>query len=149
MSIKDTENWFKKAVPNPTDDNLQTQVGCHFEELGEMVQKITGQDKIAETAIRRFQEDVEFIATALKTKNIKVSVLRTDRKEFLDALADQVVTATGCAHMAGMNLPEALERVNTSNFSKFDENGNPFFDENGKIVKNKATYVQPDLSGLF
>jgi hypothetical protein len=51
--------------------------------------------------------------------------------------------------MAGMNVPEALNRVNTSNFSKFDANGFPIFDENGKIAKNLATYKKADLEGLY
>lgn len=29
--IKKIENWFKAAVPNPTDDNRRVQLGCHLE----------------------------------------------------------------------------------------------------------------------
>lgn len=147
MSIKDTENWFKKAKPAPTEADLNTQISCHTEEFGELLATLKGVAGVDEYMIKQLQEEVDLFTVALRTGSIRVQI--SDRKEFLDALADQVVTATGCAYMAGMNLPEALERVNTSNFSKFDENGNPVFDENGKIVKNKATYVQPDLSGLF
>lgn len=147
MSIKDTENWFKKAKPAPTGADLNTQISCHTEEFGEMLAALKGVAGVDEYMIKQLREEVALFTLALRTGNIRVQI--SDRKEFLDALADQVVTATGCAYMAGMNLPEALERVNASNLSKFDANGNPVFDENGKIVKNKATYVQPDLSGLF
>jgi hypothetical protein len=147
MSLDITELWFKRAVPTPTDDNLQTQIGCHAEEFGEMLENLKGQGGIDEHMIRNLETEVKIIARALKTKNIRVTV--ADRKEFLDSLADQIVTATGCGHMAGMNVPEALNRVNRSNFSKFDANGFPIFDENGKIAKNLATYKKADLGGLY
>jgi predicted HAD superfamily Cof-like phosphohydrolase len=147
MSLDITALWFKRAVPTPTDDNLQTQLGCHAEEFGEMLENLKGQGGIDERMIRNLEEEVKLVARALKTKNIRVSI--SDRKEFLDSLADQIVTATGCGHMAGMDVPEALNRVNTSNFSKFDANGFPIFDENGKIAKNKDTYRKADLTGLY
>lgn len=34
--IKQIEDWFKAAVPNPTDDNRRVQLGCHLEEVSEM-----------------------------------------------------------------------------------------------------------------
>jgi hypothetical protein len=147
MSLDITELWFKRAVPTPTDDNLQVQLGCHFEEIGEQIETLKGQGGIDEHMIRNLETEVKLIAKALKTKNIRVFI--SDRKEFLDSVADQIVTATGCGHMAGMNVPEALNRVNTSNFSKFDANGFPIFDENGKIAKNLATYKKADLEGLY
>jgi predicted HAD superfamily Cof-like phosphohydrolase len=148
MSVQATALWFQKAFPELKDENFQVQLGCHFEELGEMLENLLGQDKISETAIRQFEEDVKFIATAFKTKNIQAMVMPLNRQGFLDALVDQVVTATGCAHLQAMNLPAALDRVNQSNYSKFDENGNPIFDLNGKIKKG-PNYKQPDLSGLY
>lgn len=147
MSLDITELWFKRAVPTPTDDNLQTQIGCHAEEFGEMLENLKGQGGIDEHMIRNLEAEVKVVAKALKTKNIRVYI--ADHKEFLDSIADQIVTGTGCGHMAGMNVPEALNRVNTSNFSKFDTNGFPIFDENGKIAKNLATYKKPDLTGLY
>lgn len=147
MSLDITELWFKRAVPAPTDDNLQVQVGCHAEEFGEMLEALTGVDGLDERMIRNLEAEVKLVAKALKTKNIRVQI--ANRKDFLDSLADQIVTATGCGHMADMNVPEALNRVNSSNFSKFDENGYPIFDENGKVAKNKATYKPADLEGLY
>ena len=62
---------------------------------------------------------------------------------YLDALADGIVTATGMAHMAGMDIVGALGEVNRSNWSKF-EDGKPVFNENGKIAKGKD-YSKPEL----
>lgn len=147
MSLDITALWFKRAVPTPTDDNLQVQLGVHLEEVGELIEILKGQGGLDEHMIRNLEAEVKVVAKALKTKNIRVYI--ADRKEFLDAMVDQIVTATGCCHMAGMNVPEGLNRVNTSNFSKFDSNGFPIFDENGKIAKNLATYKKPDLTGLY
>jgi hypothetical protein len=71
-----------------------------------------------------------------------------DRRELLDSLADQIVTAVGVGHCANMNVPEAVLRVNKSNWSKYDQDGQPIFKPNGKIDKG-PNYVEPDLSGLF
>lgn len=147
MSLDITALWFKRAVPAPTDNNLQVQVGCHFEEVGEQLAAMRGVGGVAEIMRRCLQEDIKIFARALKTGNIAMEI--ADRKEFLDGCLDQIVTATGCGHMAGMDIPEGLNRVNTSNFSKFDSNGFPIFDENGKIAKNKDTYHKPDLEGLY
>lgn len=142
-----TELWFKRAKPTPTDKDVNTQISCHTEEFGEMLAALKGVEGLDEHMRKHLQEEVELFTRALRTGNIQVYV--ANRKDFLDSLADQIVTATGCGHMADMNVPEALNRVNSSNFSKFDENGYPIFDENGKIAKNKATYKPADLEGLY
>ena len=36
-TINQIENWFKTAVPNPTDSNKRVQIGCHLEEMREML----------------------------------------------------------------------------------------------------------------
>lgn len=46
--------------------------------------------------------------------------------------------------MNGFDIVGALQEVNRSNWSKF-ENGEPIFDENGKIKKG-PNYRPPDLS---
>ena len=112
-----------------------------------MLDAMSGASGIDEHMRKNLQAEIEVFAKAMKTGNIQM-VIR-DRKEFLDGITDQIVTATGCGHMAAMDVPEALNRVNTSNFSKFDSNGFPVFDENGKIAKNKDTYSKPNLTGLY
>ena len=46
--------------------------------------------------------------------------------------------------MMGFDMVGALDEINKSNWSKF-ENGKPVFDENGKIKKG-AEYFKPKLS---
>jgi predicted HAD superfamily Cof-like phosphohydrolase len=85
---------------------------------------------------------MQTLAKHLKTSTTPIVI--EDRKEFLDALCDQIVTATGSGAFLGMNMEGALSEVDQSNWSKFDENGNPIFDENGKISKSPA-YRKPEL----
>ncbi len=68
--------------------------------------------------------------------------------EFLDSLADQIVTSVGVGHCAGMKTAEAVTAVNRSNYSKFDKNGYPIFNDSGKIAKG-PDYAPPNLEGLY
>ena len=87
-----------------------------------------------------------FLAQQLKEGGLSADV--TNRKEFLDSCADQIVTATGAAYRAHMKITEAVYRVNLSNWSKYDVDGQPIFDENGKVKKG-PNYQAPDLTGLY
>ena len=65
---------------------------------------------------------------------------------FLDSIADQLVTATGCATVHGMDPVGALNEVNRSNFSKFDEQGEPIYHpETHKLMKG-PNYSEPNLA---
>lgn len=142
---QNTVNWFKKAVPNPTPKNLRVQLGCHLEELSEMFDVVDVQwydTPFTASQWRHVGTSVRDIATALKTGNAYVAAM--DPTELLDALCDQQVTGVGVAHMLGMDIELAMLKVDASNWSKFDSEGNPIFDENGKIKKGPG-YFQPDL----
>lgn len=142
--IARTKEWFELAVPQPTDKNRLVQMGVHFEEVSEMFTAL-GADPVA-TALSD-------LATVFKSGStptgqpVVFGDLTIDRKELLDALCDQIVTATGVAHMLGMDIVTALARVNDSNWSKFVD-GKPEFDANGKISKS-TNYRKPDLDGLY
>lgn len=142
MNIKDILKWFKKAVPEPTIETACVQIGCHYEELAEMAQCI-GDDCLADAA--------NIDSGHYKNKNdaylVDLELLADDSEskiELLDSLCDQIVTAVGVAHMLGFDIEKALDEVNRSNWSKF-ENGKPLFDKNGKIKKGQS-YFKPDLS---
>lgn len=147
MSLDITKLWFSRAVPQPQDKNVQVQLGCHFEEVAEQLEQLVGTDATSETHRKVVAQALRLFSNSLKKGGVKLAI--ADRKEFLDAIADQIVTGVGCGYMVGMDVPEALNRVNASNFSKFDENGFPIFDEDGKIAKNPATYHKVDLTGLY
>ena len=69
---------------------------------------------------------------------------KSDHIELLDALCDQIVTATGVAYMMGFDIEGALKEVIRSNNSKM-VNGKFEFDDNGKIAKPDS-YSEPDLT---
>ena len=50
--MKNTKQWFEQAVPNPTTKNLNIQVGCHLEEIEEMM-------KMTRLGQKLFQNGVE------------------------------------------------------------------------------------------
>lgn len=144
MSIDTINVWHKRARPEPTERDFNTQLGCHFEEIAEMVETLTFNTQPgADTAL---YNNLLVVATLLKQGKRKATI--NDREGFLDALADQIVTATGTGYCAGMQMPAAVDEVNRSNFSKFDHNGQPVRDENGKIKKGEH-YSPPNLKGMF
>lgn len=146
------EMWHKRARPNPTDADFNVQLGCHIEEFLEMLEclKLVPVERYHwENFDEEFSEMFDTLFCI--SSNLKRGIMRaeiTNRAEFLDAIADQVVTGVGAAHCAGMQATEAVRRVNQSNWSKFDKDGQPIRDKDGKIAKG-PDYKKPDLEGLY
>jgi len=140
--INHIENWFNKASPNPSAQNLNVQIGVHLEEIVEMLDTLRGDNTSTQMAISTCSNHLSALADALKEHTSTVRIV--DRIACLDALCDQIVTATGVAVYAGMNMELGLSKVIASNWSKFDRNGNPIFKENGKIAKG-PDYEPPYL----
>ena len=138
--ITKTKEWFEIAVPNPTSKNINTQIGCHLEEVAEMLNAITSKNLERASQIEALRAAIDHVGNLLKKDN---NIVIKDSVELLDALADQIVTATGVGTFLGMNVPGALAEVNRSNYSKF-EDGEPIFNENKKVMKGKD-YTPPDL----
>ncbi|MPW63497.1 hypothetical protein C0208_01475 [Moraxella catarrhalis] len=136
-------DWFKKAKPQPSIKNIFTQLGCHFEEISEML------DTIPECEV--MADEMNTAAINLKTADIDVygeqmenTISAIDKVELLDSLCDQIVTALGVGYDLGFDMEGALWEVIKSNYSKFDDDGNPIFDENMKITKGN-NYFKPNL----
>ena len=147
MSADQIELWHKRARPKPTDEDFNVQLGCHFEEVVEMIDTLDFEscDGIEYEVLTT---RVALNALARMLKNGELIARITDRKEFLDSLADQVVTAVGAGYCAGMKTADAVAAVNRSNYSKFDKNGYPIFNEHGKVAKG-PDYAPPNLEGMY
>ena len=145
MSISSIHEWHRRARPSPDSKAFNVQLGCHFEEIAEMLEELNGESGESYEILVRVNAAVHELANALKRGEVSMHV--RDREGFLDSLADQIVTAAGVAHCAHMNITEATHRVDESNWSKFVV-GRPHFDSNGKIAKPE-TYRKPDLSGCY
>lgn len=133
--------WHKRARPEPTARDFNVQLGCHLEEVVEMLTSISGGDGISVDKINTAAYIVSSLAEGLKLGTYDAWVI--NRKEFLDACCDQIVTAVGAAHCADMDVVKGMDIVQTSNWSK-TVNGEFLRDENGKI-KKPPSYVAPDL----
>ena len=144
MTIEAVTEWHRRAKPNPDARSFDVQLGCHLEEVKEMLEVLVF-NGIAGTEIYDLHLHLDTLSSLLKSGHVRAHI--TSRKELLDALADQVVTGAGVAYRAGMSLSEAVRRVNESNWSKYVE-GHPVFDRNGKIGKGPH-YKAPDLEGLY
>lgn len=140
MEIKDIKEWFEIAKPDPTLEDACIQVGCHYEEVGEMAEALYDEDLQREAN----RVSLEYKGKAWHYLNILDNPDESLKIELLDALCDQIVTAIGVAHMMRMDIEGALNEVNKSNHSKF-EDGKAVLDENGKIRKGK-NYFKPDLT---
>jgi len=138
-----TQEWFKLAVPEPMHKNVTTQLGVHLEEVDEMLEELTGNTHNADTAIKLARDYLQYLSSMLKKKGEDFSIADHRKEKLLDALCDQVVTAIGVGTFMGMDVPSALDEVNRSNFSKF-EDGMPLFDENKKVIKG-SNYSKPNL----
>lgn len=143
MTTEAIELWHRRARPEPTATDFNVQLGCHFEEIVEMMDSVDTSD---EELWRDVRMQMYVLSRLLKINELKATI--NDRKEFLDSIADQVVTGIGVAYCAGMKGAVACDRVNTSNWSKFDEDGQPIRDANGKITKG-PNYQPPVLDGLY
>lgn len=109
-----------------------------------MLQELSANCPYAANNLRRAIEELDELADRLKEKEEAFSINSDNRLAILDALCDQIVTATGIGTFLGMSVPGALSEVNRSNFSKF-VNGEPLFNENQKVMKG-PDYTPPELS---
>lgn len=69
------------------------------------------------------------------------------RVELLDAIADSIVVLIGTANALGMDLDTAMRRVFESNLTKLGEDGRPFYNSDGKVMKG-PNFIPPDLRDL-
>lgn len=142
-TLQDTFNWFAEAIPQCkiTKKAQSVQIGVHIEEFVEMLETIRVQG--VDNQIAQAIDLLTVVADHLKKNSTSFVIM--DRKEFLDAMVDQIVTATGTGYLQGMDIVGGLNEINGSNYSKF-ANGKAIFDANGKIAKNPETYYKANLT---
>ena len=70
--------------------------------------------------------------------------------EIADALGDQLYILFGTILKHGLEhkIEEVYDEIHRSNMSKLDENGNPIFREDGKILKSNL-YFKPDIGKIL
>ena len=93
-------------------------------------------DKINKLRIDLIKEELEELSEAMKNK---------DLLEVADALTDILYVTYGAGHAFGIDLDKCFDEVQNSNMSKLGENGEPIYNESGKVMKG-PNYFKPDLS---
>ena len=93
-------------------------------------------DKINKLRIDLIKEELDELTEAMKSK---------DLLEVADALTDILYVTYGAGHAFGIDLDMCFDEVQNSNMSKLDENGEPIYNESGKVMKG-PNYFKPDLS---
>ena len=73
-----------------------------------------------------------------------------DLVEIADALGDQLYILFGTILRHGLQhkIEEVFDEIQRSNMSKLDENGNPIFREDGKILKGNS-YFKPNIKSIL
>lgn len=139
-AISSIQCWFTKTSPEKTARDYLVQLAVHFEEVAECCDAIGYPNQ----SIRNLSNNLRATrAGFVETDVIGKPLPENWRKDLLDSLCDQIVTAIGVAHCANLDIVGALHEVNDSNWSKF-ENGEPVRDEYGKIIKG-SNYRAPVL----
>ena len=93
-------------------------------------------DKINKLRYDLIKEEIEELRVAMKNK---------DLLEVADALTDILYVTYGAGHAFGIDLDKCFDEVQNSNMSKLGENGEPIYNESGKVMKG-PNYFKPDLS---
>jgi predicted HAD superfamily Cof-like phosphohydrolase len=75
---------------------------------------------------------------------------RGDLVEVADALGDMLYILCGTINAHGLQekIAEVFEEIQRSNMSKLDENGQPIYREDGKVMKSNR-YFKPDIASIL
>lgn len=99
---------------------------------------------------------------AEKENELRYNLLKEENEEYLeackagniveiaDALGDILYITFGTIMRHGLQhkIQEVFDEIQRSNMSKLDENGQPIFREDGKILKSK-NYFRPDIKSIL
>ena len=96
-------------------------------------------DKINSLRYELIKEELE---------ELKVAIENKDLLEVADALSDILYVTYGAGHAFGIDLDKCFEEVQNSNMSKLGEDGNPIYNETGKVMKG-LKYFKPNLKKLL
>ena len=79
---------------------------------------------------------------------LKEAIKNNDLVEVADALTDILYVTYGAGHSFGVDLDKCFDEVQRSNMSKLGEDGNPIYNDTGKVMKG-PNYSAPDLKKII
>ena len=114
------------------------KVGFFMKTFGQNVKQSSSfsSEKINALRVSLIKEELDELIEAMNKK---------DLVEVADALTDILYVTYGAGHAFGINLDKCFEEVQNSNMSKLDKNGQPIYNDKGKVMKG-PNYFKPDLS---
>ena len=114
------------------------KVGTFMKTFGQEVKEKSslGSDKINKLRLDLIEEELGELKEAMKNN---------DLLEVADALTDILYVTYGAGHAFGINLDKCFDEVQNSNMSKLDADGEPIYNDVGKVMKG-PNYFKPDLS---
>ena len=113
-------------------------VKIFMEKFGQMVRTKPQfpDDKTMQLRLDLIKEELSELEEAMKTKNLK---------EVADALTDILYVTYGAGYAYGIDLDQCFKEVQRANMSKLGEDGQPIYNDQGKVMKG-PNYTKPDLS---
>ena len=114
-----------------------SKVGIFMKTFGQDVKKKPSfsTDKINKLRIDLIKEELNELQDAMKNN---------DLLEVADALTDILYVTYGAGHAFGIDLDKCFDEVQNSNMSKLGQNGEPIYNESGKVMKG-PNYFKPNL----
>ena len=97
------------------------------------------EDSIVQLRVDLIEEELNELKEAIKNNDIV---------EVADALTDILYVTYGAGHSFGVNLDKCFDEVQRSNMSKLGEDGNPIYNDSGKVMKG-PNYSIPDLKKII
>lgn len=91
------------------------------------------------TRLRLIKEEYDELAEAIEENH--------DNKEIAKELVDLLYVVYGTGIAMGIDLDEAFDLVHNSNMSKLDDDGEPIFNNYGKVMKS-VNYRPPNLQEI-
>ena len=85
-------------------------------------------------------------------EKLRFDLMKEENEEYLEAAkrGDMLYILCGTIIEHGMQdvIEDVFEEIHRSNLSKLDENGNPIYREDGKVIKG-PNYFPPNLKQFF
>lgn len=100
---------------------------------------LTNEESLLRYTLMR-EENEEYLEAAQKG----------DLVEIADALGDQLYILLGTILWHGLQykIEEIFDEIHRSNMSKLDENGQPIYREDGKVLKS-TLYFKPEIKSIL